>query len=130
VPVVYVDLSEDEERLILATLDPLGALALGDKAKLGELLTLLGDQAALQSLRAAQASAPAIESIAPRPLAGETPAAAQGPADHLVEITCSAADLECFRPALDAWGRRPGVRIHIGRPGGMRHAQNVHDLQP
>jgi len=38
VPVVYVDLDESEERLILATFDPLGALADTDGAALRELL--------------------------------------------------------------------------------------------
>ena len=35
---VYVDLSEDEEAIILASLDPLAAMAATDKAKLEELL--------------------------------------------------------------------------------------------
>jgi hypothetical protein len=38
VPVDYVDLSEDEEKLVLATLDPIGALAEADGDKLEELL--------------------------------------------------------------------------------------------
>lgn len=38
VPVTYVDLSEEEERTILATFDPIGDLATADKAKLSELL--------------------------------------------------------------------------------------------
>jgi hypothetical protein len=38
VPVTYVDLSDDEERLILASLDPIGAMAVPDAEKLGELL--------------------------------------------------------------------------------------------
>jgi hypothetical protein len=38
VPVTYVDLSEDEERMVLATLDPLAAMAGADQAKLEELL--------------------------------------------------------------------------------------------
>jgi hypothetical protein len=38
VPVTYVDLTEDEERTILATLDPIGAMASADKAKLEKLL--------------------------------------------------------------------------------------------
>jgi DNA modification methylase len=38
VPVTYVDLSEDEERTVLASLDPLGAMAGADAAKLEELL--------------------------------------------------------------------------------------------
>lgn len=37
-PVLYVDLSEDEERLVLAALDPIGGLATTDAAKLAELL--------------------------------------------------------------------------------------------
>jgi hypothetical protein len=38
VPVVYVDLSPEEEDLVLATLDPLGDLAATDRAQLSELL--------------------------------------------------------------------------------------------
>lgn len=38
IPVSYVDLSEDEERVVLATYDPLGDLAFADPTRLGELL--------------------------------------------------------------------------------------------
>jgi len=38
IPVVYVDVSEDEEALVLATLDPIAAMAATDKQKLDELL--------------------------------------------------------------------------------------------
>jgi DNA modification methylase len=38
VPVLYVDLSEAEEALVLATLDPIGAMAESDTAALGALL--------------------------------------------------------------------------------------------
>lgn len=38
VPVLYVDLSPAEEALVLATLDPIGAMATTDEAKLNELL--------------------------------------------------------------------------------------------
>jgi len=38
VPVIYVDVSEAEEALILATMDPLSALAVADKVKLDEIL--------------------------------------------------------------------------------------------
>jgi DNA modification methylase len=38
VPVVYVDLSPEEEALVLATLDPIGAMAAADTARLEELL--------------------------------------------------------------------------------------------
>ena len=53
VPVLYVDLSDEEERLVLATLDPLSAMAATDAAKLDELLheVQTGD-AALQAMLA------------------------------------------------------------------------------
>ncbi len=38
VPVVFVDLSEEEERLILATMDPIGAMARQDEVRLQALL--------------------------------------------------------------------------------------------
>lgn len=41
VPVVYVELTEDEERIALATIDPIGALADTDQAALDELLDSL-----------------------------------------------------------------------------------------
>jgi hypothetical protein len=51
VPVVYVELTEAEEALVLATLDPLGDLAELDKAKLQSLLDGLNpESAALSSL--------------------------------------------------------------------------------
>lgn len=37
-PATWVDLSEEEERLVLAALDPLGALAVADSSALAELL--------------------------------------------------------------------------------------------
>lgn len=52
IPVTYVDLSEDEEALILATLDPLSAMAGTDAAKLDDLLrdVSTGDAATQQML--------------------------------------------------------------------------------
>jgi hypothetical protein len=41
IPVTYVDLSEDEERQVLATLDPLSALIETDDQKLNDLLQLV-----------------------------------------------------------------------------------------
>ena len=38
IPVVYVELSEEEERIVLATLDPIGAMATADRERLAELL--------------------------------------------------------------------------------------------
>lgn len=48
VPVIYVDVDEDEERLILATLDPLAAMAATDAEMLEGLLRGLGDTALVQ----------------------------------------------------------------------------------
>ena len=52
VPVVYVDLSPEEEALILATLDPIGAMAATDESKLNALLdeVVTNDQALAELL--------------------------------------------------------------------------------
>jgi hypothetical protein len=51
VPVVYVDVSEEEEQLLLASLDPLAALAQADTAKLDALLRDVQTQdAAIQQM--------------------------------------------------------------------------------
>lgn len=53
VPAVWVDLDDDEERLILATLDPLGALAETDAEQLRALLAdVVTDDEAVQALLA------------------------------------------------------------------------------
>ena len=58
IPVLYVDLSEDEERLVLASLDPLAAMATTDEAKLRELLAEVSvDSEALAAMLAALAPA-------------------------------------------------------------------------
>jgi len=44
IPVKYVQLTEDEEQEVLATLDPIGAMATADKDKLGDLMALLADR--------------------------------------------------------------------------------------
>ena len=66
VPVVYVDLSEDEERTVLAAIDPIGALAERDQAMLDDLLDGLvtGDDdldAFLATLRTEEETAPSAE---------------------------------------------------------------------
>jgi DNA modification methylase len=51
VPVVYVDVSEEEEALVLASLDPISAMATTDPAKLAELLgTAKANSEALKAL--------------------------------------------------------------------------------
>lgn len=41
IPVTYVELSEAEEKLILATLDPIGSMAAADKAQLNDLFDMI-----------------------------------------------------------------------------------------
>jgi ParB-like chromosome segregation protein Spo0J len=58
IPVLYVDLSEEEERLVLASLDPLAAMATTDEDKLRELLAEVSvDSEALAAMLAALAPA-------------------------------------------------------------------------
>jgi hypothetical protein len=58
VPVLYVDLSPEEEALVLASLDPLAAMATTDEAKLRELLAeVTVDSRALAAMLAALAPA-------------------------------------------------------------------------
>lgn len=45
IPVKYIDVSEEEERLLLATYDPIGALAATDQTKMKDLLAEVGNQA-------------------------------------------------------------------------------------
>ena len=62
IPVVYVDLEPDEEAKILATLDPLAALAGTDRDLLAELLAeVTTDSAALQELLSSMAINTGIE---------------------------------------------------------------------
>ena len=64
IPVVYVDLSPDEERLVLASLDPLAAMATTDEVKLGELLAEVSvDSDALAAMLAALTPAEPMPSI-------------------------------------------------------------------
>jgi DNA modification methylase len=51
IPVVYVELSAEEERIILASLDPIGAMADADRDKLAELLaSVRGEDEAVRAL--------------------------------------------------------------------------------
>lgn len=50
VPVLYVDLTEDEERAILATIDPISAYAAQDEKKLAELISAINDETALNAV--------------------------------------------------------------------------------
>jgi hypothetical protein len=64
IPVVYVDLSEDEEALVLATLDPLSGLAITDTEKLDELLSGVSTNSADVQALLEQLGAQAISGLA------------------------------------------------------------------
>ena len=49
-PVTYVDLTPDEESLVLATLDPVAAMAVADETKLADLLQSVNASALLESI--------------------------------------------------------------------------------
>lgn len=62
IPVLYVDLTPEEEALVLATIDPLSALAVTDAAKLDDLLQSVStDSEALQQMLAQLADAGKVE---------------------------------------------------------------------
>jgi hypothetical protein len=79
VPVLYVDLSPEEERIALASLDPIGAMADRDQEALNELLDgLQVDDENLQSL---------LDSLSTVVVEKPDPPAGEGPTD---EVTCPA----------------------------------------
>jgi hypothetical protein len=60
VPVTYVDLSDDEENLVLASLDPIGAMAVPDIEKLSELVEAVDSESAAIAALLAQVAGDAI----------------------------------------------------------------------
>jgi hypothetical protein len=113
VPYVEVDVTEDEERLILATLDPIAALAGIDKEKLAPLLGSLDvPTPAVADMLEELARQGGLESAfeAPEPTDMKEP---ETPAECFIEIYCAKDDLEDFRPVLAEWGRRVGVTVNI-----------------
>lgn len=118
VPVIYVDVDEDEERLILATLDPLAAMAATDAEMLEDLLRGLGDTALVQDDEALRALLGAITGeagiganpVVPIPTEQQEPSLAS---ECYVEIYCSAAALRDFETTLNEWAKRHDVTINI-----------------
>lgn len=56
VPVVYVDLTEEEEAVVLTTFDPIGQMAERDDAKLRDLLSSVSAEGAVADLLASMAA--------------------------------------------------------------------------
>lgn len=109
VPAVWVDLSDDEERVILATLDPLASMAETDAEQLRALLaTVASEDAALSELLAELGAS--ITPTIPTPSEQTEPVLRSA---CLIEIRCSAADRDDFADVLGVWGARDGVEIDI-----------------
>jgi hypothetical protein len=91
VPVVYVDLTADEERLVLATLDPLAALAETDTTALQALVNTLSIDGELDAL---------LHSLLPPPVedgaGGDT-------ADYLEALSVSLAEPDHKAQTGDVW---------------------------
>lgn len=97
-PVTVVDLSEEEEATILATLDPLAAMAATDKAKLDELMRAVqSDDARVQAMLAEMAEREGLEYGREEPK--DDPGAQIDRAEELRE----------------KWGTEPGQLWQIGR---------------
>ena len=106
VPVLHVELSEAEEALVLATFDPIGAMAETNGQRLEELLELaqVGEDSDLRELL--ESLATSTSAWVPEPSEQAEP---ELDAEHLVELHVSAAMLETIRPTLREWSDEGAV---------------------
>lgn len=115
IPVTYVDLSPEEEALVLATFDPISTLAVADKEQLDALLSSVntGD-AAVQAMLSELATENGLyvdgEPVVPEPSEQKEP---QLESECFIEIYCSQADLADFQDTLNEWSERSGCTINI-----------------
>ena len=112
VPVTWVELSEEEEHLILAALDPLAAMAQADAGALDALLSSVqSGEAAVQQMLAELAEGAGLYGIdIPDPTPQKEP---QLDFQCFIEIYCSQADFADFRAVLNEWGERDSVTVNI-----------------
>ncbi len=112
IPVTYVDLSEDEERLVIATLDPIGAMASFDAARLDELLaTLKPENDALAGLLDDLARANGLDALR----AGLTDPDDVGPLPEPAAVTVQPGEsIPARRPRPPRRGRHVGDRMWAG----------------
>lgn len=106
VPVLVLDVTEQEANKLLLTLDPLAGLAETDTLALEKLLAQTdasGELGDWLKERAEALELPTPKEQPPPVLRGE----------HLIEISCSSDDLKTFRETLDQWSQREGVKVSI-----------------
>jgi len=110
IPVKYVDLSEDEEALVLASIDPIAAMATTDREKLNELFqSINSDNENVQRL---------ISEIAEKELQVYFPPEEKQKepelkADHYIEIYCSNSEYQNISHMLAEWSQVDGIKINI-----------------
>lgn len=106
VPVLYVELTENEERIVLATFDPIGAMAETDGDRLQELLdeTRVREDSDLTALL--ESLAQSSQAYVPEPSEQAEPTL---DGEHLVELHVSAEQLERIRPTLTEWANEGAV---------------------
>lgn len=107
VPVVYVELSEAEENLVLATLDPITGLAVADSQKLDDLLRdVQSDDAAIQQM---------LSDLAMKPYVPDDKMQLEPFLDgaHTVTIHCSFEALSDIKPILETWIIRDDITVNI-----------------
>lgn len=102
IPVKYVDLTEDEERMVLVTLDPMAALAETDAPKLRELLESVnsGEAAVQQMLSNLAETTNLIPAMLPDP---EPPSYPALDSECYIEIRCSNQTLRLIQDTLELW---------------------------
>lgn len=105
VPVLVVDLTEEEAERLLLTLDPLAALAETDQDKLGQLLGQVDATGELEKWLQERG-----EALTFAPPEEKEPALRS---QTLIEIWCSHEDLAEFQETLDRWRKRKGVTVNI-----------------
>lgn len=100
VPVLVVELDEREEAIVLATFDPIGAMAETDGQRLAELLddAQVSDDSDLRELL--ESLAKSTSAYVPEPEEQSEPTL---DGEHLVELHVSAELLERIRPTLREW---------------------------
>ena len=112
VPVTWVELSEEEEHLILASLDPLAAMATADAGALDALLSSVqSGEAAVQQMLAELAEGTGLYGVnIPEPTEQKEPILKS---ECFIEIYCGRGDLADFRGTLNEWAERGTVTVNI-----------------
>ena len=111
-PVLILDVDDAEADYLLATHDPLAAMATADAGALDALLSSVNSgEAAVMAMLADLAERSGVYPIdIPDPQPQREP---QLESECFIEIYCSREDLADFQATLDEWGRRGTVTINI-----------------